>query len=83
MAYAAQGKQQQAISNFQAVTAHRGAAFLGGSNVYSLAQLGLARALEASGDQTAGTAAYRKFLTLWNAGDQTPSKSSASTTARR
>jgi serine/threonine-protein kinase len=74
MAYAAQGKQEQAVTNFQAVTAHRGAAFLGGSNVYSLAQLGLARALEASGDQVAGTAAYRKFLVLWSAGEQNPSK---------
>ena len=50
MAYAAQGKQQQAVANFEVVTSHRGAAFLGGSNVYSLAQLGLARTLEASGD---------------------------------
>jgi serine/threonine-protein kinase len=83
MAYAAQGKQQQAIDNFQAVTNHRGAAYLSGSNVYPLAQLGLARALEASGDQIAGTAAYRRFLALSSAAEQGPSKTAGSTTARR
>jgi serine/threonine protein kinase/tetratricopeptide (TPR) repeat protein len=83
VAYAAQGKQQQAVINFQAVTTHRGAAYLGGSNVYSVAQLGLARALEASGDQVAGTAAYRKFLALSSAGEQGPSQSAGSTTARK
>jgi Serine/threonine protein kinase len=83
MAYAAQGKQQQAIANFEAVTSHRGAAYLGGSNVYSLAQLGLARALEASGDQVAGTNAYRKFLALWSSGEQSRPKSAGAITPRR
>jgi len=83
IAYAAQGKQQQAVANFRVVTGHRGAAYLGGSNVYSLAQLGLARALEASGDQVAGTDAYRKFLALWSAGDQSRPKSAGVIAARR
>jgi serine/threonine-protein kinase len=83
IAYASQGKQQQAVANFRVVTGHRGAAYLGGSNVYSLAQLGLARALEASGDQVAGTDAYRKFLALWSAGDQSRPKSAGVIAARR
>ncbi len=82
MAYAAQGKQQQAVANFEVVTSHRGAAFLGGSNVYSLAQLGLARTLEASGDPE-GAAAYRKFLTLWSGTDLHPAKSSEPLLVRR
>lgn len=83
LAYAAQGKQQLAVTNFEDVTRHRGAAYLGGSNVYSLAQLGLARALEASGDQAAGTDAYRKFLALWSTGDRSPSKDAGAITTRR
>jgi serine/threonine-protein kinase len=70
LAYAAQGKPRQAIPYFEVVTTHRGAAFLSGSNVYSLAQLGLARALEASGDQAASADAYREFLALWSVGNQ-------------
>jgi serine/threonine-protein kinase len=64
LAYVSLGKPKQAIPYFEAVTTHRGAAFLGGTNVYSLAQLGLARALEVSGDQAAGATTYRGFLAL-------------------
>ena len=68
LAYAALGKPEQAIPYFEAVTTHRGAAFLSGTDVYSLAQLGLARAFDASGDQAASANAYRGFLALSRAG---------------
>jgi serine/threonine-protein kinase len=70
LAYTSAGEPQQAIGYFESITRHRGAAFLGGSNVYPLAQLGLARALEASGEKAASADAYRDFLALWNAPDQ-------------
>jgi serine/threonine-protein kinase len=67
MAYANSGKPGEAASHFETVTSHRGAVFIGGTNVYPMAQLGLARALEASGEQAASANAYRDFLGLWSA----------------
>ena len=67
MAYANTGKSKEAVNYFEAVTTHRGAAFIGGTNVYPMAQLGLARVLEASGEQAASANAYRDFLAVWSA----------------
>jgi serine/threonine protein kinase/tetratricopeptide (TPR) repeat protein len=67
MAYANTGKSEEAVNYFEAVTTHRGAAFIGGTNVYPMAQLGLARVLEASGEQAASANAYRDFLAVWSA----------------
>ena len=65
------GKQPSlAAADFQTVLAHRGMAFTSGSNVYPLAELGLARASEAMADKALSVAAYQRFATLWADGDK-------------
>jgi eukaryotic-like serine/threonine-protein kinase len=63
------GKQSSlAAEDFKTVLAHRGMAFASGSNVYPMAEIGLALASEAAGDKALSLAAYRRFATLWNEG---------------
>ena len=71
MSWAAANQPELAIGDFQMVLAHRGMAFEVGSNIYPMAEIGLARALEANGDRTGGVEAYRRFLALWNGADPT------------
>jgi serine/threonine-protein kinase len=70
LAHLASGDARLAVADFQMVVDHRGAAFIGGSNVYPMAQIGLARAYGALGDQANSKAAYRRFGALWQSGDQ-------------
>ncbi len=64
------GKQPSlAAADFQTVLAHRGMAFASGSNVYPMAEIGLAIASDAAGDKALSAAAYRKFATLWTESD--------------
>ena len=71
------GKQPLlATADFQTVLARRGAAFASGSNVYPMAEVGLARAAEAAGDKTLSIEAFGRFAALWAAKDrQQPSSS--------
>jgi serine/threonine-protein kinase len=68
------GKQPWlATEDFQTVLAHRGMAFASGSNVYPMAEIGLARASEAVGDKALSAEAYRRFAALWADGDRAQS----------
>jgi eukaryotic-like serine/threonine-protein kinase len=58
------------VVDFQTVLGHRGVAATGGSDVYPMAQIGLARAYAASGDKANSGRAYRRFLELWRMGDE-------------
>jgi serine/threonine protein kinase/tetratricopeptide (TPR) repeat protein len=69
LAHLASGDARLAVADFQMIVDHRGAAFIGGSNVYPMAQIGLARAYGALGDQANSKAAYRRFGALWQSGD--------------
>jgi serine/threonine-protein kinase len=57
------------IVDFQTVLGHRGTAVTGGSDVYPMAEIGVARAFAASGDKANSVQAYRRFLELWRRGD--------------
>jgi serine/threonine-protein kinase len=59
-----------AIADFQTVLAHRGVALVLGSNVYPMAEIGVARAYAAGGDKADSVVAYRRFLALWGDADQ-------------
>jgi eukaryotic-like serine/threonine-protein kinase len=61
-----------AAAQFQVVLAHRGAAVLGRSTVYPMAEIGLARALAETGDTAGSAAAYDRFLVLWKDADADP-----------
>ena len=65
LAHAAVGQMPLAIVDFQAVLVHRGVALALGSNVYPMAEIGMARAYAANGDNADSVAAYRRFLALW------------------
>jgi len=65
LAHAAVGQPQVAIVDYQAVLSHRGVAFILGSNLFPMAQIGVARAARANHDREASAAAYIKFLSLW------------------
>jgi serine/threonine protein kinase/tetratricopeptide (TPR) repeat protein len=56
---------QIGIVDFQTVLAHRGVPFIVGNVSYPVAQIGVARAFAATGDQGNSAAAYRRFLDLW------------------
>jgi serine/threonine protein kinase/tetratricopeptide (TPR) repeat protein len=60
---------QVAASDFQVVMGHQGSAVVSGSNVYPMAQLGLARAYAANGENAKTVQAYRGFLELWSGAD--------------
>ena len=70
LAHLAAGEGSAAIADFQSIVDHRGAAFTTGSNVYPLAQEGLSRAYAEIGDKANGSAAHRRFLELWKAGNK-------------
>ena len=58
-----------AAADFDSVLAHRGAAFVSGSDVYAMAEIGAARAYALSEDKLASTDGYRRFLELWAEAD--------------
>jgi serine/threonine-protein kinase len=70
LAHAAVGQMPSAAADFQTVLAHRGIALVLGSNVYPMAEIGVARAYAASGDKPESVVAYRRFLALWGDADQ-------------
>jgi hypothetical protein len=70
LAHLGSGEAALAVADFQTIVDHRGAAFLAGSNVYPMAQIGLARAYAAIGDKANSTAAYQNFLVLWRDADK-------------
>jgi serine/threonine-protein kinase len=70
LAHAAVGEMPAAIADFQTILAHRGVALVMGSNVYPMAEIGLARAYAASGDREKSAVAYRRFLALWGDADR-------------
>jgi serine/threonine-protein kinase len=65
VAHIAEKQPSTAAADFQAVLAHRGIAFASGSNVYPMAEIGLARASEAAGDKALSVAALGRFTELW------------------
>jgi serine/threonine-protein kinase len=77
VAEAALDQPALAAAQFQVVLAHRGAAVLGRSTVYPMAEIGLARALAQMGDTAGSAAAYDRFLELWKDADQDPGPGSA------
>lgn len=70
LAHLGTGEAVLAVADFQTIVDHRGAAFVAGSNVYPMAQIGLARSYAAIGDKANSTAAYRRFLELWQDADR-------------
>jgi eukaryotic-like serine/threonine-protein kinase len=70
LAHAAVGQMPAAVADFQAVLIHRGIALVLGSNIYPMAEIGVARADAGSGDKAASVDAYRRFLVLWGDADQ-------------
>jgi serine/threonine-protein kinase len=65
VAHGAGEQPSLAVADFQAVLEHRGMDFASGSNVYPMAEIGLARASEAAGDKAVSVAAYGRFAALW------------------
>ena len=70
VAHMAVEQPSSAAEDFQTVLAHRGMDFADGSDVYPMAEVGLARASEAAGDKTVSVEAYRRFAALWVDGDK-------------
>jgi eukaryotic-like serine/threonine-protein kinase len=70
MAHLGSGETSLAIADFQTIVDHQGAAFIAGSNVYPMAQIGLARSYAAIGDKVNSTAAYKGFLASWHEADR-------------
>jgi hypothetical protein len=70
MAHAAVGQFPVAIVDFQTVLAHRGLDYTLGSNIYPMAEIGVARASASSHDKAGSVDAYEKFLALWANADQ-------------
>jgi eukaryotic-like serine/threonine-protein kinase len=70
LAHAAVGQNALAIADFKAMLVHRGVALALGSNVYPMAEIGLARAYAADEDKADSVVAYRRFLSLWGDADQ-------------
>ncbi len=68
-AHVALRQTQIGIVDFQTVLAHRGVTFLVGSDVYPVAEIGVARAFADTGDQGNSAQAYRHFLELWKDAD--------------
>ena len=64
-AHMAANQATQAIVDFQTTVDHRGYAFLAGSNVYPMAELGLSRGYAAMGDKLNSNLAYQRFKDLW------------------
>ena len=66
-AYLASGQADAAVLEFRKVLARRGLSV--GSEIYPLAQLGLARALVAQHDTANARTAYQDFFALWKSAD--------------
>jgi Flp pilus assembly protein TadD len=66
-AYLASGQADAAVLEFRKVLARRGLSV--GSEIYPLAQLGLARALVAQHDTANSRTAYQDFFALWKSAD--------------
>jgi len=64
------GQMAAAVLDFQTVLDHRGAALMLSGNVYSMAEMGAARAHAASRETTESVAAYQGFLRLWGEADE-------------
>jgi serine/threonine-protein kinase len=60
---------QIGIVDFQTLLSHRGVAVTVGSNVYPVAEVGLARAFAETGDTGNSAGAYHSFLDLWKNAD--------------
>ncbi len=69
VANAALGQMPAAILDFQAVLGRRGGALMQGTNVYPMAEVGVARAYAANRDKANSAAAYRDFLVSWRGAD--------------
>ncbi len=65
LAHEAVGQEPVAAVDYQSVLNHRGAEYLMGSDVYAMAQLGVARAAWSNHDRQTGADAYIRFLSLW------------------
>jgi serine/threonine protein kinase/tetratricopeptide (TPR) repeat protein len=70
MAHAALGDAQNAILDFQAVQAHRGAAQLWGGPVYAMTEIDIARAYAMERDKQSSHETYEKFLSVWKEADR-------------
>jgi serine/threonine protein kinase/tetratricopeptide (TPR) repeat protein len=57
------------IVDFQTVLSHRGITFTVGSDVYPVAEIGVARAFADTGDLSNSATTYRRFLELWTHAD--------------
>ena len=68
-AHVALRQVQIGIVDYQTVLAHRGVTLIIGSDVYPIAQIGVARAFAETGDLNNSSDAYRHFLELWKAAD--------------
>ena len=69
MAHVALKQGQIGIVDYQTVLAHRGVPFVVGSDVFPIAQIGVARAFADTGDVGNSEDAYRRFLELWSKAD--------------
>jgi tetratricopeptide (TPR) repeat protein len=67
IAYLRQKHGVHAANEFRKIIEHRGVSPISG--LYPLAHLGMARALEMSGDRTGSRDSYEKFFTLWKDAD--------------
>jgi serine/threonine-protein kinase len=65
LAHLGTGEATLAVSDFQRIVDHRGAAFVQGSAVYPMAEIGMARGYSAMGDKTNSAVAYRRVDELW------------------
>ena len=68
-AHVAMQQVQVGIVDFQTVLSHRGITFIVGSDVYPVAEIGVARAFADTGDMANSAGAYRQFLGLWKDAD--------------
>ena len=82
VAHIARKEPLLAVADFQTVLSHRGMAFTSGSNVYPMAEIGLARASEAAGDKVLSVAAYDRFAALWTKDDKVQPSPSESVRSR-
>ncbi len=65
MANAAMGQMSAAIIDFQTVLGHRGLDMTLGSDVYPMAEVGIARAAAMNRNKVISVEAYGRFLKLW------------------
>ena len=70
-AHVALRQVQIGIVDFQTVLSHRGITFMVGTDVYPMAEIGVARAFADTGDMGNSADAYRRFLELWKNADPT------------